>query len=97
MKTMKKKEYDNLILDKRYPLEKVQANLLEILNKYIQSLHTNNNFPKMEHEFLLKTQTSLNTLKNNNYKVILKKNQEETESVQIIEINHLIGSYKYYI
>jgi len=81
-----------LILNERYPLDEVQENLTGILNKFLLALQTDENFPKLEYNFLLKTRNALNILKKNNFKLTFnKKNPEEKDSLQIVEINHIIG------
>ena len=73
-------------------MAKVQEDLTKILDKFLLALQTEEDFPKLEHNFMLKTRNTLNILRKNNFKLMFnKKNLEEKDSSQIIEINHIIG------
>ena len=81
-----------MILDRRYPIAKVQEDLLGILTKYLKALETNSDFPNMEQNFLTRTKNTLNILKKSNFKVNLSKNtSNESETAQIIETTHYMG------
>lgn len=87
----KTKEYDNLILNKRYPIKTVKRNLKDSLNQFIEALHSKMNFPLMERNFSDKTKFSLDILKKNDYNIKLLKEEKHTDEVEIIETNHYVG------
>jgi len=82
-------------------LPKIQNDLSSILTQFLEALQTDDAFPKMEHNFFLKTKNALNVLKKNNFKLSVSKlpeeNQKHNESFQILETNHYLGNCSKFI